>query len=140
MKKAKCEPCPCGSGLCLDECCQRYLNGTAHPATAEALMRSRYSAYALEVEQYLLDTWHPSTRPDTLQLNAGEAAKWVGLKIVDTRAGGPDDTRGVVEFVARYKVRGKAERLQERSRFVREDGRWYYLDAEPPEPAGESAR
>ncbi len=91
-------------------------------------MRSRYSGYVLAREDYLLRTWHESTRPETL--DPGDVGKlhWLGLKIVRTEAGGPDDTRGVVEFVARYKVGGKAHRLHETSRFVRESGPWFYLD------------
>lgn len=92
-------------------------------------MRSRYSAFILVREEYLLRTWHESTRPGTLDLS-GDAGtvNWLGLKIVRTEAGGPGDTRGVVEFVARYKVGGKAHRLHETSRFVREGGQWFYLD------------
>ena len=92
-------------------------------------MRSRYSAFILVREENLLRTWHESTRPGTLNLS-GDAGtvNWLGLKIVRTEAGGPGDTRGVVEFVARYKVGGKAHRLHETSRFVREGGQWFYLD------------
>jgi SEC-C motif-containing protein len=97
--------------------------------TAEALMRSRYSAYVLRNEPYLLATWHVSTRPESLEL-ADDATKWIGLEIKRSEAGGPGDERGLVEFVARYKVGGRAFRLHETSRFVREDGRWYYVDGD----------
>ena len=120
--------CPCGSGKAYTACCGPYLDGGQRPATAEALMRSRYSGYVLARKDYLLRTWHESTRPETLDLNDAGTVRWLGLKIVRTEAGGPDDARGVVEFVARYKVGGKAHRLHEISRFVREGGEWFYLD------------
>ncbi|MFZ1642012.1 MAG: YchJ family protein [Candidatus Contendobacter sp.] len=121
--------CPCGSGQSYPACCGPYLDHEQPQATPEALMRSRYSAYVLVREEYLLRTWHQSTRPGKLDLS-GDAGtvNWLGLKIVRVEAGGPDDTRGVVEFVARYKVGGKAHRLHETSRFVRENGQWFYLD------------
>lgn len=91
-------------------------------------MRSRYCAYVLGLEGYLLDTWHASTRPDDLDLATEPQPKWLGLKLKDHREQG-DEAR--VEFVARYRVGGgSARRLHEVSRFVREDGRWYYLDGE----------
>ena len=103
------------------------LSGDARAQTAEQLMRSRYTAYVLGDEAYLLRTWHASTRPATLAL-AAAPVKWLGLRIVRTVAGGPDDRDGIVEFEARYKPQGRAERLHEVSRFVKEDGQWYYVD------------
>ncbi len=91
-------------------------------------MRSRYSAYVLGREAYLLATWHPTTQPASLDLHTGPAARWLGLKIVRREAGGADDDRGVVEFIARFKINGRAERLHEVSRFARDDGRWFYVD------------
>jgi SEC-C motif-containing protein len=93
-------------------------------------MRSRYSAYALGDEDYLLRTWHPATCPDRLGLDENAPVKWLGLKILETRAGGPGDTEGTVEFVARYKVRGRATRLHERSAFEQVEGKWLYVGAE----------
>ncbi|QQS53638.1 MAG: SEC-C domain-containing protein [Candidatus Competibacteraceae bacterium] len=124
--------CPCGSGKTYVACCGPYLDHGQRPATAETLMRSRYSGYVLAREGYLRRSWHESTRPETLDLS-GKAGtvNWLGLKIVRVEAGGSDDTRGVVEFVARYKVGGKAHRLHETSRFVREEGQWFYLDGTP---------
>lgn len=90
-------------------------------------MRSRYSAFALMLPEYLLATWHPSTRPSELELD--EAIVWKSLEIVRTESGGPFDKQGIVEFVARYALLGQREYQQEVSDFVREDGRWYYLDA-----------
>src|SRR4051812_45607981 len=122
MRKAA--ACPCGSGELYDECC-----GPAHDgrpvATAEALMRSRYSAFALGLAPYLLASWHSSTRPADLDLDAGTS--WRRLQIVDTVAGGGDDADGVVEFRAAYRTSDGAGLLHERSRFVREGGRWRYL-------------
>ena len=87
-------------------------------------MRSRYSAYVLGLTDYLLATWHPSTRPDTLELSP---VKWLGLEVRHTQATGD---AGVVEFVARCREGGRAQRLHETSRFVQQLGRWYYLDGE----------
>ena len=120
--------CPCGSGKPYGGCCGRLHDG-AVADSAEALMRSRYSAYVLDREDYLLQTWHPRTRPDRLDLDAKPATKWLGLSIRDHRMTG-DDT-AIVEFVARYKVGGgSAVRLHELSRFVRESGRWFYVDGD----------
>lgn len=91
-------------------------------------MRSRYTAYVLHREDYLQATWHESTRPTHLIL--GEPAKWLGLEIVHSEAGGVEDGRGLVEFVARYKVHGRAQHLHEASRFIKEEGRWFYVDGE----------
>jgi SEC-C motif-containing protein len=101
--------------------------------TAEALMRSRYSAFVLKLEPYLLASWYPSTRPATLDLATEPATQWLGLAI--TRHEQADETHALVEFVARYKVNGRAHRLHEVSRFIREDGRWFYLDGEFPNDA-----
>ena len=88
-------------------------------------MRSRFSAFALGLAPYLLASWHPSTRPDDLEL---DATVWRRLQIVDTVAGGPGDETGIVEFRASFRGPDGAGLLHERSRFVREDGRWFYLD------------
>jgi SEC-C motif-containing protein len=88
-------------------------------------MRSRYSAYVLGLEDYLLATWHASTRPAALNLAAEPRTKWIGLEIKARTQTGDAMT---VEFVARCKVGGRAQRINEVSRFVREDGRWYYVD------------
>jgi len=88
-------------------------------------MRSRYTAYALGNEPYLLNTWHASTRPASLKLGEQPAAQWIGLKVL--RHEQQDDSHAVVEFVARYKINGRAFKLQETSRFVKENGRWFYL-------------
>lgn len=92
-------------------------------------MRSRYSAYVLKLEAYLRATWHPSTRPQRLDLDDDAAAtKWLGLEVKRYEITGADSA--IVEFVARYKLGGRAQRLHEVSRFVRENGQWYYMDGE----------
>lgn len=91
-------------------------------------MRSRYSAYALNNEPYVLYTWHASTRPASLNLAEQPAPKWIGLKVL--RHEQQDDSHAIVEFVARYKVNGRAYKMQETSRFVKEDGRWFYVDGD----------
>lgn len=101
-------------------------------------MRSRYSAYVLDDGDYLLATWHPSTRPAELTLDA--RLQWLGLDIRRCEHGGPDDEQGIVEFVARGKVNGRAERLHEVSRFVKEEGRWFYVDGELQERSGKRRR
>jgi len=119
------EPCPCGSGAELLACCGPLHARTTAAPTAEALMRSRYSAFALGDEDYLRWTWHPDHRPEELALAGDE--EWLGLEVVSCRAGGPDDDRGVVEFIARCRAGGAPRTLHEVSRFVRLDGRWVYL-------------
>ena len=91
-------------------------------------MRSRYSAFVACNEAYLLRSWHPNTRPRKLDFEPRQ--RWLGLKILATRAGGADDDEGAVEFVARYKIDGKGHRLHEISRFVRTEQGWLYLDGE----------
>jgi SEC-C motif-containing protein len=122
-------PCPCGDGRGYARCCGPLHDGAVAP-TAEALMRSRYSAYVLKREDYLLATWHPRTRPASLRLAAQRPAPtWLGLDVKRHDCGGED--RASVEYVARYRTGGgRAQRLHELSRFVREDGRWYYVDGD----------
>ena len=119
--------CPCGSGHEYRQCCAPYLTWQVPAATAEQLMRSRYTAYVMRDKDYLLATWHASTRPAQLQLETDVPTSWLGLKIVATIAGKAQDSDGMVEFIARYKLNGKAHRLHEESRFVREQGRWLYV-------------
>lgn len=120
-------PCPCGGGA-YDACCAPLHQGKPAP-DAEKLMRSRYSAYVLRLEDYLLATWHPDTRPSSLDL-AADDSKWLGLEVKRHQADGESAT---VEFVARYKIAGRGHRLHEVSRFTREHGRWFYLDGEFPQ-------
>ena len=123
-------PCPCGTGRTYAVCCGRYHTGEAAP-DAEALMRSRYSAFVTGNADYLRATWHPDTRPDELGLDVPGAPRttWLGLSVKQHRVTGPETAE--VEFVARYRVGGgSAVRLHERSRFVRIDERWLYVDGE----------
>ena len=126
--------CPCGRvdakkrAVAYVDCCGRFVDhfATTPAPDAEHLMRSRYSAFTLERADYLLATWHSSTRPASLDFDAG--TKWLGLEVREHKMTSADTAE--VEFVARYRVAGAAVRLHERSRFVREDGRWFYVDGD----------
>jgi SEC-C motif domain protein len=124
LSKPSANLCPCESGKPYNECCEPAHKGSAAP-TAEALMRSRYTAYVLGLEAYLLKTWAAEARPAALNLSDDTATKWLSLQV--KRAENPSENTAIVEFVARYKIAGKAERLHEISQFVRFDGCWYYL-------------
>lgn len=120
--------CPCGLSAPYVACCGRYVDHWPEvPASdPERLMRSRYSAFVQGRTDYLLATWHPDHRPAELTLEPG--AQWLGLEV--RRACLLNDTHGEVEFVARYRVAGRAVRLHERSRFVREGGHWFYTEGD----------
>ena len=126
--------CPCGRTaakqrvLAYEECCGRYIeHWETQPAPdAQSLMRSRYTAFVRENAGYLLATWHASTRPQQVDFDA--KTQWLGLEIKAAPAGAEHNAE--VEFVARYRVAGRAVRLHEKSRFVFEQGRWYYLDGD----------
>ncbi|MFD6135564.1 YchJ family protein [Isoptericola sp. NPDC056618] len=122
--------CPCGSGDTYGACCGPLLAGDRLAPTAEALMRSRYTAFAVGDPAYLRATWHPRTRPRSLELDDDQ--RWRRLVVLATHAGGPFDDGGEVEFVAQYvqAASGDRGRLHEVSRFVREDGRWFYVDGD----------
>ena len=113
--------CPCGSGKLYLDCCEVIIDGVTSALSAEALMRSRYSAYVFKNEQYLLDSWNSSTRPDSIDISTSE--QWIRLKIINSE-------EKHVEFIATYRVQGKAHKMHENSRFVFEDGNWFYLDGE----------
>ncbi|MCD9877595.1 YchJ family protein [Streptomyces guryensis] len=132
--------CPCGLAETYDACCGRFHRGEAAAPTAEALMRSRYSAFVKLNDQYLLRTWHPGTRPATLKLDPG--MRWTGLEILDTTDGSAFHGTGTVTFRASY----EGGSLLERSRFERSEtgvppaggwgrieGAWVYVDGEFPE-------
>lgn len=127
MKSTNDAPCPCGLPQPYASCCGRFHAGPLHlqAPTAEVLMRSRYSAFVLGRHDYLLATWHASTRPTALEPDP-PGLRWLGLEV--RRHEPQDETRATVEFVARKRLAGRASRLHETSRFVREDGRWFYLD------------
>ena len=123
--------CPCGASPTLRcaDCCGRFHAGPLHllAPTAEALMRSRYSAYVLDLTDYLRASWHASTRPAAIEPNP-IGLKWLGLEVRQHSV--QDADHATVEFVARSKLGGRAQRLHETSRVVREDGRWYYVDGD----------
>ena len=133
MTLAATAPCPCGSPRAYGECCGA-LHAGAPAADAEALMRSRYSAFVVGDRDYLLQSWHPSTRPAQLDLEAPGTLRWLGLEV--RRHWRIDADHAEVEFVARSKAGGRpATRLHEISRFVCEAGRWYYVDGHFPSGA-----
>lgn len=120
------ETCPCGSSRPYAKCCGLWHAGTPAP-DAESLMRSRYAAFVLGNERYLLATWHPTTRPQSIPFNKNQ--KWLGLRILEAKVTG--ETSAEVEFIARSRVSNAAAvRQHERSRFVREAGPWFYVDGD----------
>ncbi|NEO82833.1 MAG: YchJ family protein [Spirulina sp. SIO3F2] len=130
-------PCPCGSQQSLSQCCAPYLQEQRRAATAEQLMRSRYSAYCTKNIDYLVKTHYPDYRqPNSRRQIAATAnsVKWLGLTVIATERGQPDDQTGVVEFVALFQDGKQAVQLHERSRFHKEKGRWFYLEGDilPP--------
>ena len=123
-------PCPCDTGLSYDACCEPLHAGAA-AADARALMRSRYSAYVLGLSDYLHATWAPSTRPLVLGRLDLASTRWLGL---DVKSFAEDGDTATVAFIARYRVGGgSAARMRETSRFIREGGRWFYVDGDVSE-------
>ena len=123
-------PCPCGSGAPYDGCCGPLHAGRERAASAERLMRSRYSAFAVGDAAYLLRTWHAAARPRVLELDPDVV--WTRLDVLAASGGGFLDAEGVVEFRASYRGPGGPGALRERSRFVKEGGAWLYAGALPP--------
>ncbi len=131
------QSCHCGSGQPFSTCCAPYIEGIESAPTAEALMRSRYSAYVEGAVDYLGETLHPQHRADwdrDATARWAADARWQGLEIVSTEAGQPDDLEGFVEFVAHYDEGVARKRHHERSRFQFHEGRWYYVDGDVPKP------
>ncbi|HEY5718215.1 MAG TPA: YchJ family protein [Motiliproteus sp.] len=125
--------CPCGSDLAFSDCCQPRLNGSRPAETAQALMRSRYCAFALGYFDYLVETLHPDYRRDTsaAQLAAqDQQCRWLGLEILDCQAGLAQNQSGTVHFIARYLENGSLHELEENSAFVHHLGRWFYTQGE----------
>ncbi|MCP5048957.1 MAG: hypothetical protein GY940_17435 [bacterium] len=127
MVKTK-EECPCGSGQGYKDCCRPFHKGNKTPKTAEALMRARYSAYVKGRVDFLLDTWHPSTRPGNFQLDS--SLQWTGLEIHSTDKGTPADSLGFVTFTAHYIKNGMPMALSEAGDFIRQSSQWFYLKGE----------
>ncbi|MDQ0895836.1 YchJ family protein [Agromyces ramosus] len=120
--------CPCLSGSVFGECCEPLVTGARDAPTAVQLMRSRFTAYAIGASDYVNATWHPSTRPASLELDP--AVRWYRLDVLRTERGGPLDTAGTVEFRAYFRAGAERGELHETSRFTREGRRWFYLDGE----------
>lgn len=120
-------PCPCGSDDTFGGCCGPVLRGGPAP-TAERLMRSRYTAFFVGDADHLLASWHPRARPEAIEIDRD--VHWTGLRILDVVAGSAGEATGVVEFRASWSERGAKGELHERSRFVRQSGRWWYLDGD----------
>lgn len=116
------QPCPCGSGLTMLACCGRFLDAGAVAPTAEALMRSRYVAFVLQREDYLLKTWDPEMRPPSI---AFDQVRWLGLQVLVAH-GGPEDMQGEVEFVTAFAKGKQVTRLHEKSHFLRTPEGWLY--------------
>lgn len=125
--------CPCQSGKVYGDCCGPLLAAESAAATAEALMRSRYTAYVRQDSAYTLRTWHPSTRPQGVDL--ADLPQWMGLRIVQAVAGQETDLEGTVEFIATALNHGRPFQLHEKSRFVKEAGLWFYVDGAVFEPS-----
>ncbi|GGV36615.1 UPF0225 protein [Kitasatospora herbaricolor] len=124
--------CPCGLSATYGDCCGRFHRGEAAAPTAERLMRSRYSAFVVRDEAYLLRSWHPQTRPAAVDFDPG--LRWQRLEVHATTEGGPFHREGTVDFSAHFTDDGTPDVLREHSRFVRVDGAWVYLDALPTGP------
>lgn len=117
--------CPCGSGETYGNCCAPLHRGEHTAATAEQLMRSRFSAFAVGDTAYLLETWHPGTRPPSLRLDP--ELRWTRLDVLAASAGSPFHKTGTVEFRAHYRQDGRRGSMHEHSTFTREGGRWVYV-------------
>ncbi len=125
------ELCPCGSSRKEELCCSPILDGSRQPTTAEELMRSRYTAYTRADANYLIATLHPSKRSDEDEVNIlawAHNSRFTGLSVIKTKAGKAKDNEGVVEFVARFSDADGTYAHREISSFVKEDGKWWYLE------------
>ena len=125
--------CPCGKGESLETCCGPYIDGSKIPETAEALMRSRYTAFATGKVDYIIATHDPDRRGDVDEQGAADWSKnseWLGFELISTENGGPNDDAGVVEFVAKYKIKGVTLTHRERSIFRKHNGRWVFVDGQ----------
>ncbi len=128
--------CPCQSGLAYSECCEPYIEGNTKAPTAEALMRSRYTAYTQVNMAYIEKTHHPSHRHDLDLPNTetwARQAEWLGLEVINCEQGQANDDRGQVEFKARYRLSDKEYTLHELSDFANKQGTWFYVDGRLPD-------
>lgn len=131
--------CPCGNEKPFEQCCGPYLSGEKLPPTAEALMRSRYSAYTRFDDDYLLNTWYPDTRPSDPHPSKDDGSIWTGLDILRTEAGLEGDKEGVVEFIASFDMQGTPASLHETSQFSHDGERWFYVDGHGQQPVRRDA-
>lgn len=126
--------CPCGGALEYSLCCQRYLSGNELAPTPSQLMRSRYTAFVMKDADYLIKTWHPSCEPQELRQGLQQSfatTEWLGLTLFASEEG-KNPQEGYVSFVARFCEHNKNGALIERSRFLKENGQWYYIDGTRP--------
>ena len=128
--------CPCNSGAAFADCCKPLLSGKHAAPTALALMRSRYTAYALRDTNYLVASWHPSSRP--FAIDPATIPTWQRLQIIRTEKGTEPDTEGVVEFIATALFQDGVGQFREVSRFVKEEGKWFYTDGDTIDNASET--
>jgi SEC-C motif-containing protein len=119
--------CLCGSEIEYSLCCEPFHKKLKLPSTAEALMRSRFVAYAKQNQAYLLETWHTSKRPKIIDFSKQEAV-WTALDIIKTKKGMAKDSKGIVEFKAYYSLDSEAYVMNEISRFIKASGQWQYLE------------
>ena len=127
--------CPCGSGKDYDACCKPLIDGEQPAETAEALMRSRYTAHAKQAYDYLFETTLPDSREEGDRKGTeawSRKLEWQGLEVRAVEKGAAEDTEGTVEFVARYRKNGKAFDHHEVATFTKLDDRWYFKDGQPP--------
>lgn len=115
--------CPCGLDKHYKQCCELLHKTIIHAESAEILMRSRFSAYVKKNQQYLLDTWHSSTRPSEINFEGPGGFRWIKLTINESKEA---DKEAMVDFTAHYLINGQQGQMQEHSRFIKEDGFWYY--------------
>ena len=131
------EPCPCGSGLEYENCCRPIIQGDQAALTAEALLRSRYSAHVKAEIDHIFDTTHPAKRGEVTRDQIADWSKnseWMGLEILEIRDGQAEDESGSIEFVARYREKGKQQEHREIAEFKKVDGRWLFYDGQAPKP------
>lgn len=119
--------CLCGSGLTYPQCCELLHVGQINALTAEALMRSRFTAYAMHNSAFLLSSWDASTRPTNVDFS-NDSGEWTQLEVIATKKGTAKDNKGIVEFKAYFTAEGERRVMNEISRFVKKQGRWFYLD------------
>lgn len=127
MKTGKEADCPCGSGKLYGKCCQPFHAADSLPATAEELMRSRYSAFCLKLTPYLFNSWHPAYRPEAAEILSGNT-QYVSLEILETNRGNPEDTTGTVTFIARFMEKDKLITMREKSSFIKKENTWLYTE------------